>query len=152
MMRKRKARRAATQTGHETEAEMSILPAANVINSRPRLQHNPELCGLDIDGQPLCSACRAEDRKRPHLTDLPPHEQERYLRTYSQLWQEDLRRRHRLPEPLSDAERDRVLRDLACYPERWQPVLLPLLLPILTGPIAEIAAAVAKEVYRGRAA
>jgi hypothetical protein len=92
------------------------------------------------------------DHTRPHLTDLSPREQERYLSTYSQQWRDDLRRPYHLPEPLSDAERDRVLRDFACCPERWQLVLLPLLLPILTGPIAEIAAAVAKEVYRGRAA
>ena len=131
---------------------MSIPPASHVANSLPRVQHDPELCGLDIDGQLLCPACRAVDQEHPHLTDLPAPEQERHLRTYSQLWRDDLRRRLHLPEPLSDAERDRVLRDLACYPERWQPVLLPLLLPILTRPIAEIAAAVAKEVYRGRTA
>ena len=131
---------------------MSIPSARHDANSLPTVQHDPELCGLDIDGLPLCPACRAVDQKRPHLTDLPAPEQERYLSAYSQLWRDDLRRRLHLPEPLSDAERDRVLRDLGCYPERWQPVLLPLLLPILTGPIAEIAAAVAKEVYRGRAA
>jgi hypothetical protein len=44
------------------------------------------------------------------------------------------------------------LRDLECYPERWQPILLAILLPILSGPIAEIAVAMAKEVHRGRAA
>jgi hypothetical protein len=131
---------------------MSIPPLPHATNTLSKANHNPKLCGLDIDGQPLCPACHAEDLERPRLTDLPPDEQERYLRRYSPLWQEELRRRNHLPEPLSDAERDRVLRDLACYPERWRLVLLPLLLPILTGPIAEIAAAVAKEVYRGRAA
>jgi hypothetical protein len=131
---------------------MSIPRAPHPANSPPRVQHDPELCGLDIDGRPLCPACRALDQERPRLTDLSPAEQERYLRSYSRLWRDDLRRRYHLPEPLSDSERERILRDLACYPKRWQPVLLPLLLSILTGPIAEIAAAVAKEVHRGRAA
>jgi hypothetical protein len=131
---------------------MSIPRAPNPANSLPRVQHDLELCGLDIDGQSLCPACRAVVQERSRLTDLSPAEQEHYLRSYSRLWRNDLRRRHHLPEPLSDSERDRILRDLACYPERWQPVLLPLLLSILTGPIAEIATAVAKEVHRGRAA
>jgi hypothetical protein len=89
------------------------------------------------------------EQKRLQLIDMPAPDQERYLRTCPQPRRDDLRRRFQLPEPLSDIERDRVLRDLACYAERWQPVLLPLLLQILAGPIAEIAAAVAKEVHRG---
>jgi hypothetical protein len=144
-----KARRwAATQTGQETEAEMSIPPIPHVTNSLPRDQHDPELCGLDIDGKTLCPGCRAVDQERPRLTDLSPVEQERYLRTLGQPWRDHLRRQHDLPDPLTAAERNRFLRDLECYPERWQPILLA----ILSGPIAEIAAAVAKEVHRGRAA
>ena len=131
---------------------MSIPRALQPANSLPRVQHDPKLCGLDIDGQPLCPGCRAVDQKRPRLTDLSPAEQERYLRTLGQPWRDQLRRQHDLPDPLTDAERNRILRDLECSPERWQHVLLAILLPILSGPIAEIAAAMAKEVHRGRAA
>jgi hypothetical protein len=130
---------------------MSIPPAPHVINTLPRVQHDPKLCGLDIDGRPLCPACRTEEKQRPTLSDLTPPEQERYLRTLSPVYRDWERKRYNLAEPLADDERNRILRDMACYPERWQPVLVPLLLPILTGPIAEIAAAVAKEVHRGRA-
>src|SRR5262249_24482428 len=113
---------------------MSIPPAAPATNSLSRIQHDPELCGLDIDGQPLCPGCCAADQKRPRLTHLAPPEQARHLRTLGQPWRDHLRRQHALPDALTDAERNRVLRDLECYPERWQTILLAILLPILSGP------------------
>jgi hypothetical protein len=79
---------------------------------------------------------------------MNPPEQEQYLRTLAQSWRDTLRRQYRLPDPLNDAERDRILRDIAYNPDRWRPILSALLLPIIT----EIAAALAREIYHGRAA
>src|SRR5262249_2899978 len=96
-----------------------------------------------IDGLPLCEACRAEEQdERSGLAGMTPPEQERHLRTLTSRVRHQERRRYDLPEPMTEAERRRVLRDIACYPDRWRSGLLS----ILPGPIAETAAAGAGEV------
>jgi hypothetical protein len=111
--------------------------------------HDPLLCGLDIDGLPLCRACRAEQRDDAgsDLAGMTLPDQEAFLRTLAPDWREMERKSLGLPEPLTDAERERVLRDLAAFPDDWRPVVLS----ILAGPIAEIVVAI-MEVHRGRAA
>jgi hypothetical protein len=40
--------------------ELRLMPRAR--RELHLLTHDPELCGLDIEGIPLCSACRREDK------------------------------------------------------------------------------------------
>jgi hypothetical protein len=107
----------------EEQAECDRLTAANDAAWQAELARLAQEARQAVPTRPSDST----------LLQFPPAEQERYLRTIGQPWRDHLRSQYGLPEPLTNDERARLLRDIVCYPDAWREALLA----VLTRPIID---------------